>query len=154
MHSVHVHGVSGADRCGNHHGFPGSTTSSTLSLRLSETVKSMRQGLDICNEPSVTINFLKPPNWMHIFQTKLGRGWRTILSQNPGIAWMGGSDPCLDFFEGFVHIHRGPSKVIIYHQKMIIPHKSVPFSQEKIIQPHLFNISFLHSLSYQKFQIF
>ena len=52
----------------------------------------------------------------------------------------GGSDPCLDFFEGFVHMHCGPSKVIIYHQQVIFPHKSVPYSPEKIIQPHLFNI--------------
>ena len=42
----------------------------------------------------------------------------------------GGSDPCLDFFEGFVHMHWGPSKVIIYHQKVIFPHKSVPYSPE------------------------
>ena len=52
----------------------------------------------------------------------------------------GGSDPCLDFFEGFVDLHLGPSKVIIYHQKVIFPHKSVPYYPEKIIQPHLFNI--------------
>ena len=52
----------------------------------------------------------------------------------------GGSDPCLDFFEGFVHMHCGPSNVIIYHQQVIFPHKSVPYSPEKIIQPHLFNI--------------
>ena len=30
--------------------------------------------------------------------------------------------------------------MIIYHQKVIFPHKSVPYSPEKIIQPHLFNI--------------
>ena len=30
--------------------------------------------------------------------------------------------------------------MIIYHQKVIFPHKSVPYSLEKIIQPHLFNI--------------
>ena len=30
--------------------------------------------------------------------------------------------------------------MIIYHQKMIFSHKSVPYSPEKIIQPHLFNI--------------
>ena len=52
----------------------------------------------------------------------------------------GGSDPCLDFFEGFVDLHLGPSKVIIYHQKVIFPQKSVPYSPEKIIQPHVFNI--------------
>ena len=48
-----------------------------------------------------------------------------------------GGDPCQDFFEVFVHMH---SKVITYHQKVIFPHKSVPYSPEKIIQPHLFNI--------------
>ena len=32
----------------------------------------------------------------------------------------GGSDPCLDFCEGFVHMHWGPSKVIIHHPKVII----------------------------------
>ena len=56
----------------------------------------------------------------------------------------GGSDPCLDFLEGFVHMHSvhctGGPKVIIYHQKVIFPHKSVPYSLEYIIQPHLFNI--------------
>ena len=30
--------------------------------------------------------------------------------------------------------------MIIYHQQVIFSHKSVPYSQEKIIQPHLFNI--------------
>ena len=30
--------------------------------------------------------------------------------------------------------------MIIYHQKVIFPHKSVPYSPEHIIQPHLFNI--------------
>ena len=32
----------------------------------------------------------------------------------------GGSDPCLDFCEGFVHMHWGPSKVIIHHPEVII----------------------------------
>ena len=32
----------------------------------------------------------------------------------------GGSDQCLDFFEGFVHIHWVLSKMIIYHQKVIV----------------------------------
>ena len=59
--------------------------------------------------------------------------------------WGGRSDPCLDFFEGFVHMNWGPSKVIIYHQKLIFPHKSVPYSPEKIIQPHLFYIFTLES---------
>ena len=30
--------------------------------------------------------------------------------------------------------------MIICHQKVIFPHKGVPYSPEKIIQPHLFNI--------------
>ena len=30
--------------------------------------------------------------------------------------------------------------MITYHQKVIFPHKGVPYSPEKIIQPHLFNI--------------
>ena len=30
--------------------------------------------------------------------------------------------------------------MIIYHQKVIFPHKSVPYSPEQIIQPHLLNI--------------
>ena len=30
--------------------------------------------------------------------------------------------------------------MIIYHQKVIFPHKSVPYSPEHIIQPHPFNI--------------
>ena len=30
--------------------------------------------------------------------------------------------------------------MIIYHQKVIFPHKSVPYSPEHIIQPHLFKI--------------
>ena len=30
--------------------------------------------------------------------------------------------------------------MIIYHQKVIFPQKSVPYSPEKIIQPHVFNI--------------
>ena len=30
--------------------------------------------------------------------------------------------------------------MIIYHQKVIFRHKSVPCSPEKIIQPHIFNI--------------
>ena len=47
-------------------------------------------------------------------------GCRTRSSQNTGIAGMGGSDPCLDFCEGFVHMHWGPSKVIIHHPKVII----------------------------------
>ena len=34
--------------------------------------------------------------------------------------WGGGSDPCLDFCEGFVHMHWGPSKVIIHHPEVII----------------------------------
>ena len=63
----------------------------------------------------------------------LGRGFRVQSSQNTGIAWMGGSHSCLDFFEGFVHMHWVPSKVIIYHQKVIFPHKSVPYSPEHII---------------------
>ena len=51
----------------------------------------------------------------------LGRECRTILSQNPGIAWMGGRVwPLPGFFEGFVHMHWGPSKVIIYHKKLMI----------------------------------
>ena len=71
----------------------------------------------------------------------LGRGYRSRCSQNSGIAWMGGgSDPCLDFCEGFVHMHWEPSKVIIHHPKVLFPHKSLPYSPEKIIQPHLFNI--------------
>ena len=37
--------------------------------------------------------------------------------------------------------------MLIYHQKVIIPHKSVPYSPEQIIQPHLFNIfTFKHDL--------
>ena len=72
----------------------------------------------------------------------LRRGFRSILFLNTGIAWMagGGSDPAWIFFEGFVYMHWGSSKAIIYHQKVIFPHKSVPYSPEKIIQPHLFNI--------------
>ena len=68
-----------------------------------------------------------------------GRGCRTISSQNTGIAWMGGrgSDPCLDFCEGFVHMHWGPSKVIIHHPKVIISPQKCPFFPQK---PHLFNI--------------
>ena len=31
-------------------------------------------------------------------------------------------------------------ELIIYHQKVIFPHKSVAYSPEKIILPHLFNI--------------
>ena len=34
--------------------------------------------------------------------------------------WGGGPDPCLDFCEGFVHMHWGPSKVIIHHPEVII----------------------------------
>ena len=30
--------------------------------------------------------------------------------------------------------------MIIYHQKVIFTHKIVPYSTEKIIQPHLFDI--------------
>ena len=30
--------------------------------------------------------------------------------------------------------------MIIYHQKVTFPHKSVPYSPEHIIQPHPFNI--------------
>ena len=52
----------------------------------------------------------------------------------------GGLTPAWIFFEGFVHMHWLPSKVIIYHQKVIFPHKSVPYSPEHIIQPHLFKI--------------
>ena len=43
----------------------------------------------------------------------------------------GGSDPCLDFFEGFVHMHWGPSKVIIHHQKVIISPEKCSFSSRK-----------------------
>ena len=49
----------------------------------------------------------------------------------------GGSDPCLDFCEGFVHMHYGPSKVIIHHPKVIISPQKCPFFPQK---PHLFNI--------------
>ena len=60
---------------------------------------------------------------LHTGLTTWGMGCRrTTSSQNhPGIAWMGGgSDPCLDFCEGFVHMHWGPSKVIIHHPEVII----------------------------------
>merc|ERR1712218_69823 len=49
----------------------------------------------------------------------------------------GGSNPCLDFCEGFVHMHWGPSKVIIHHPKVIISPQKCPFFPQK---PHLFNI--------------
>ena len=69
--------------------------------------------------------------------SRLGRGVRNRNSQNTGIAGMGGSDPCLDFCEGFVHMHWGPSKVIIHHPKVIISPQKCPFFPQK---PHLFNI--------------
>ena len=58
----------------------------------------------------------------------LGRGFGPRSSQNTGIAWIGwGQTPAWIFFEGFVHMHWGPLKVIIYHQKVIFPRKSSLF---------------------------
>ena len=47
-------------------------------------------------------------------------GWESKCSQNPGIARKGGLTFARIFFEDLSTMHWGPSKVIIYHQKVIV----------------------------------
>ena len=65
-------------------------------------------------------------NWYKLWAYGLNWWWSKGWVTGPNVpkiqalpGW-GGSDPCLDFFEGFVHLHSGPSKVIIHHPKVII----------------------------------
>ena len=59
----------------------------------------------------------------------------------------GGSDPCLDFCEGFVHMHWGPSKVIIHHPEVII-------SKQKTVLKYNNNQFQFIEINYWPLQIF
>ena len=74
--------------------------------------------------------------------TSSDKGWSSgpethKIQALPEWGGRGGSDPCLNFCEGFVHMHWGPSKVIIHHPKVIISPTKVSLFPQK---PHLFNI--------------
>ena len=97
-----------------HHTFSASLQCRELPVCWTNLEKQVQEDFDCLGlVPSLLTNVLQNGLQRWFSLGTLGRDYRSRCSQNAGIAWMGGgSDPCLDFCEGFVHMHWGPSKVI------------------------------------------
>ena len=78
----------------------------------------------------------------YIVYTTLGDGLPSQKSRHCLGGWVGvgGSDSCLNFVEGFVHMHWRALKGDHLSHKSDIPPKVFLIPQKKIIQLHIFNL--------------